>query len=146
MWITAGLVLDGRICGDFTLGFLGEDSEEVAVKNHGDAHQQFRIDVLATENVVHVGAVAVKFACEPRHGAFLILKFLLDECANENGVFITFSSSCSFLSGLSCASLGFFDLVCVFHFFDCLVALCSSQKMWDYYLRLQVPWKNLLIS
>ena len=33
----------------------------------------FRVNVLTTENVVHIGAVAVKFACKPRHGAFLVL-------------------------------------------------------------------------
>lgn len=56
---------DGRIGGNLFLGFLGEDSEEVAMQDDGDAHQQLGVDVLATEDVVNIGAVAVQFTGQP---------------------------------------------------------------------------------
>ena len=60
---------------------MGEDGEEVFVEGFGDLEEEVGVEAFALEDVIYVGAFATDFARKPRGGAFLCLKFLLDEFA-----------------------------------------------------------------
>ena len=49
--------------------FLAIEQEEVAVQHGTDALQQYRVDSLALEDVVHISAVTVEALGKPRHAA-----------------------------------------------------------------------------
>ena len=60
---------------------MGEDGEEVFVEGFGDLEEEVGVEAFALEDVIYVGAFATDFAGKPWGGAFLSLKFLLDEFA-----------------------------------------------------------------
>ena len=66
---------------------LSEDTllvvgKEVVIEDDGDAQEQLRVYGRPPENLVDVGAVAIKFAGEPADGSLLVFKFLLDELSD----------------------------------------------------------------
>ena len=52
------------------------------IQSPGNLGQQRRIDTFTLENIVHIGAVATKFVCEPRNGTSLTVKLLFDDFSN----------------------------------------------------------------
>lgn len=52
------------------------------VQDVADAFQQARVDALALEDVIHIGAVTVQLVGEPGHPSLLTIKFCLDFPAN----------------------------------------------------------------
>lgn len=58
---------------------LGVIFEEIVGEHRGDAEKQKRINAFLTEKLIHIGAVAIEFPCEPRHGTPLAAEFLFDE-------------------------------------------------------------------
>ena len=57
---------------------LAIEGKEVAVQDDADAFQQARVDSLALEDVIHIGAVAVQLVSEPSHTTLLAVQFCLD--------------------------------------------------------------------
>jgi hypothetical protein len=55
---------------------IAKEQEKIRIQNQRDTEQQFRIDIVPFENVVHVLTVAIEFAGEPRYCALLPLQFL----------------------------------------------------------------------
>ena len=98
------------------------------MQDDGDTHQQLRVNVLTTEDVVYIGTVAIQFACQPRYSAFLVFQFLLDDGADEDGVLISCSSSRSFCPWLSSDFFILFDLVRFFHFFSLCFGIRTHTK------------------
>lgn len=49
------------------------------VQNLGNSQQELRVDALALEYVVHIGAFAIEFLGEPGDGAFLAVEFFFDK-------------------------------------------------------------------
>ena len=49
--------------------FQAIEQEEVTVQDGTDALQQYRVDSLALENVIHISAVTVEAPSKPRHAA-----------------------------------------------------------------------------
>lgn len=62
----------------FHIYVLAVEGEEVAMEDDTDALQQASVDALPLEDIVHIGAVAVQFACKPCHPALLALEFCPD--------------------------------------------------------------------
>lgn len=63
------------------------DLEEVYAQGIRDAHKQGGVYAVAVEDVVDIAAVAVYFAAQPGHCAFLALKFVAYDLADGyNGV------------------------------------------------------------
>lgn len=62
----------------FNIYVLAVEGEEVAMEDDTDAFQQASVDALPLEDIVHIGAVAVQFACKPSHPALLALEFCPD--------------------------------------------------------------------
>ena len=62
----------------FNIYVLAVEGEEVAMEDDTDAFQQASVDALPLEDIVHIGAVAVQFACKPSHPALLALEFCFD--------------------------------------------------------------------
>lgn len=58
--------------------FVAEKQKEVAPQDFADAEKLVCVDTFAPEDVVHVGAVAAQFACEPGDGTLLGVEFLFD--------------------------------------------------------------------
>ena len=56
--------------------------KEVVLEDDGDAQEQLRVNGWPLENLVDIGAVAIKFAGEPTDGSLLLFKFLLDELSD----------------------------------------------------------------
>lgn len=58
--------------------FLTIEQEEVTVQHGTDALQQYRVDSLALEDVVHISAVTVEATGKPRHAAPLATQLRLN--------------------------------------------------------------------
>ena len=62
--------------------------EEVVIKYHADLLKQACGDVLATEDVVDVGALAVDFTCEPSHWLTSIFQYLFDSLSDVHKLIV----------------------------------------------------------
>ena len=68
--------------------FLAEllviEFKEIGVEHNGDTKKKFRINSGPSEYVVYIRTVAIKFAREPRHRAFLPAQFLLNQFTDDH--------------------------------------------------------------
>ena len=76
----------GELWGEF----LGEVGKEIVVESKGYALEEGGVDGGLAIDVVHVGAVANNFVCEPFGFPFLTVHLLLDELTNVCHVVVLF--------------------------------------------------------
>ena len=71
-----------RVFRGFVAHFFLIILEEIVIQNLGNSQQELRVDALALEDVVHIGAFAIEFLGEPGDGAFLAVEFFFDKFPN----------------------------------------------------------------